>query len=66
MYELADAGLVTANRICAAISAYRVLPVLLFLLLLLFALGALTRLLLALVLSSIQLANSVFVSVFTQ
>ena len=48
VYLLGDESLVAANRICALLSSYKVLLIALFLLLLLFALFAISRLLIAL------------------
>ena len=65
VYELAEQSLVDANRICAFVSFYKVLPLILFLILILFAMFAFTRLVMAVLLSMIMLVNCVFVSVYT-
>jgi len=57
---------VYANRICAFVSLYKLIPLLAAALLALGTVFALTRLLLSVVFALVILVNSVFISVFTQ
>jgi len=66
VFAMADDATVYANRICAFVSLYKIIPLLFISFLVLVTLFALSRLMLSVLFALMVLLVSVFVSVFTQ